>query len=322
MGNKSMDAPRQQIDSLPDVANDPHSGKPVALSWVGMQGIDVPLHMPNDPSCLRCASGKVDVWVNLPIRAKRGIHMSRLYAEVEQVLSREPLRRVTFERLLRNFLASHDGISDQARLRLHFDLLAKRAALLSDRSGWKSYPCRIEAWMRGERMCLELTVNIGYSSTCPASAALSRQLQQQAFARQFADDAVERDAVYKWLGTEQGMPATPHGQRSAAHVRVLLADTGELPLPDLLDQVEAALSTPLQTAVKRRDEQEFARLNGENLMFCEDAARRVHAALDADERYRDFSIRCEHYESLHPHDAVAMAVKGVEGGYGSQEWPG
>ena len=34
------------------------------------------------------------------------------------------------------------------------------------------------------------------------------------------------------------------------------------------------LKTPVQAAVKREDEQEFARLNGQNLMFCEDVLSR------------------------------------------------
>ena len=50
-------------------------------------------------------------------------------------------------------------------------------------------------------------------------------------------------------------------------------------------------------------------------MFCEDAARRVQQALDADERIADFWLRASHYESLHPHNAVAVASKGVAGGY-------
>ena len=88
-----------------------------------------------------------------------------------------------------------------------------------------------------------------------------------------------------------------------------------LPVLDLVDLVEGALQTPVQAAVKREDEQAFARLNGRNLMFCEDAARRMQAALDQDERIADFWLRATHYESLHPHDAVAVAVKGVPGGY-------
>ena len=71
----------------------------------------------------------------------------------------------------------------------------------------------------------------------------------------------------------------------------------------------------MQTAVKREDEQEFALRNGQNLMFCEDAARRVKQVLEAGD-YQDYRVRIEHQESLHAHDAVAVAVKGVPGGYG------
>jgi len=77
------------------------------------------------------------------------------------------------------------------------------------------------------------------------------------------------------------------------------------------------LGTPVQTAVKREDEQAFALANGGNLMFCEDAARRIQHALDTDDRIADFHVRLEHQESLHPHDAVAYASKGVAGGYGN-----
>jgi hypothetical protein len=55
--------------------------------------------------------------------------------------------------------------------------------------------------------------------------------------------------------------------------------------------------------------------NGRNLMFCEDAARRIRHVLDADERIADFWLRAEHGESLHPHDAVAVVAKGIVGGY-------
>ena len=82
----------------------------------------------------------------------------------------------------------------------------------------------------------------------------------------------------------------------------------ELPLTALIDAVEAGLGTPVQTAVKREDEQAFARLNAENLMFCEDAARRVAAALASDPRIERFDAEVSHFESLHAHDAVARVT--------------
>jgi GTP cyclohydrolase I len=175
----------------------------------------------------------------------------------------------------------------------------------------------IEASLHGGDFQLELGTEVVYSSTCPASAALSRQLIQQQFARDF-DPAhpLDHAAVLAWLGSEQGIVATPHAQRSVARLLVRLADGVSFNLISTLDRVEQALGTPVQTAVKREDEQAFALANGGNLMFCEDAARRIQKALDADPRIADFHVRLEHQESLHPHDAVAYASKGVPGGYG------
>lgn len=70
------------------------------------------------------------------------------------------------------------------------------------------------------------------------------------------------------------------------------------------------MAPPLQTAVRRADEQAFARLNGAKLMYVEDAARRVQAALAAlAQHYAQARVTVRHMESLHPHDAVAQAGK-------------
>ena len=120
----------------------------------------------------------------------------------------------------------------------------------------------------------------------------------------------------QWLGTEGGILATPHSQRSAAELRVRLLPSFQMfPIIELIDLVEHALKTPVQATVKREDEQAFALLNGTNLMFCEDAGRRLQTALNEDERILDFWARCTHFESLHPHNAVSVITKGVEGGY-------
>ena len=79
---------------------------------------------------------------------------------------------------------------------------------------------------------------------------------------------------------------------------------------ELVDAVEEALGTPVQTAVKRADEQAFARRNAENLMFCEDAARRVAAALADHARVERYDVTVSHFESLHAHDAVARVSGG------------
>ena len=164
---------------------------------------------------------------------------------------------------------------------------------------------------------LELSAEIQYSSTCPCSAALSRQLIQSKFQSDFGvEGTVDVAEMEAWLGREESIVATPHSQRSTAKVMVRLNSSVEhLPISDLVDSVEAVLKTPVQSAVKREDEQEFARLNGSNLMFVEDSGRRIKKGLSEESRYEDFWVRIEHHESLHAHDAVGVVTKGIEGGY-------
>jgi GTP cyclohydrolase I len=239
-------------------------------------------------------------------------------ARTRSCSERTALTPAALHRLLHDFLDSHAGLSDRARVSIGFDHLLRRSALVTDNSGWKAYPVEISATLAQGHFILELQVDVAYSSTCPASAALARQVIQNRFAEDFArGKALDHAAVEHWLGSEQGISATPHSQRSTARVRVRLAPGFDLPIVELVDAIEAALATPVQTAVKREDEQAFARLNGENSMFCEDAARRIRGALVADERIADYHIRAVHHESLHAHDAVAVVTKRVANGYQS-----
>ena len=131
-----------------------------------------------------------------------------------------------------------------------------------------------------------------------------------------ANEKVDLAAIHDWLGTTDGIVATPHSQRSVAEIKVKLnAQCDGFPITTIVDLVEDALKTPVQAAVKREDEQEFARLNGQNLMFCEDAARRLQHAMNIAQGYDDFWLKINHLESLHAHDAVSITTKGIVGGY-------
>lgn len=305
---------------LPDVATEARPGIGGSLARVGMDMIEMPVLIAQDDGIAQRVSARVAAFVSLDDPDARGIHMSRLYLELDRHLSAEPVTPAALRRLLRDFLDSHAGLSASAEVRIRFDHLVRRPALASAHSGWRAYPVEIGALLSGDRFVAELRVAVEYSSTCPASAALARQLIQERFATDFADRAsIGRDDMLAWLGSEGGIVATPHSQRSTADVRVRLAPGFDFPIVELIDRIEHALATPVQTAVKREDEQAFALANGQNLMFCEDAARRIRNALDADERIADFRVRAAHHESLHPHDAVAIATKGVAGGFGAAD---
>jgi GTP cyclohydrolase I len=295
---------------MPDVATQPQPYLGAALDWVGMNGIEMSVRFDAGDGDFQRSSARVGAFVNLTRPDQRGIHMSRLYLLMDEYLSAKTISESMLEHLLRAFLESHQDLADRARISIRFEQLIRRPALRSGNSGWRAYPVSIEADLDADGFRLELGTEVVYSSTCPASAALSRQLIQEQFARDFeANEPLDHAAMLTWLGSEKGIVATPHAQRSIARLRIRFVHGAPLNLITLLDRVESSLGTPVQTAVKRVDEQAFALANGSNLMFCEDAARNIQRALDADDNIADFQVRVEHQESLHPHDAVAYVSK-------------
>lgn len=277
--------------------------EPGALDWVGMEGIDLPVMVLGRP-----VNTKADAGVSLDHPAARGIHMSRLYLALGCLADKE-IELSDVNSLLREFIESQDGLSSKAYLSLSGDVVLSRPALISSLSGWKAYPFSLQCSLNDTRFEARLTLTVEYSSTCPCSAALARQSIQAQFEKDFAQGrAIAREEVLEWLGSEQGVMATPHSQRSSAKLSLRLAESaGSLPLRQVIDDVEAALGTPVQTAVKRVDEQAFAVANGRNLMFCEDAARRIDNCLRQITGVKGFRQRVTHAESLHAHDAVASS---------------
>jgi GTP cyclohydrolase I len=305
------------IRDMPDIANEARPDVSGKLEWVGMNEIEVPVRIEGENGELIQSTAIVTAYVNLIDPDVRGIHMSRLYLHLDQCFRDRPISPAALRQMLHAFLESHEGLSDRALVRVDFDYVVRRKALTSDNEGWRRYPVSMIGILEGQEFNLEMGLEILYSSTCPCSAALARQLIQEQFARDFdSGEALDFRRVHEWLGSEGGIVATPHSQRSAAELRVRLVPSFQMfPIIELINLVEDALQTPVQATVKREDEQAFALLNGTNLMFCEDAGRRIQIALNSDHRILDFWARCTHYESLHPHNAVAVITKGVEGGY-------
>lgn len=326
-----IDAPQSSSEPqiMPDVAATERPQVKGVLDWVGMAGIALPFRILDSVQGEQECQGLAQTYVSLDQPETKGIHMSRLYLLLEQLCQQQALEPRALKTLLQQQLASHDGLSRQSGIRFNFDLFLQRSALKSDSSGWRSYPIALKVKQQldqsgnsrsetsvSETTEIELTVTVTYSSTCPCSASLSRQLLEQAMQDAFVgQETLDKAELSAWLLSKQGTVATPHSQRSLAKVTVRLdAQQQTLPVTELIDQIENGLQTPVQTAVKRQDEQEFARLNGQNLMFCEDAARRIRQSLLRQEAYLDFCLKVEHLESLHAHDAVAFASKGIKGG--------
>ncbi|EPF73908.1 GTP cyclohydrolase FolE2 [Acinetobacter rudis] len=291
---------------LPDISTQSSSlTPPYPLNWVGMENITLPIYIQN----IRYIS-QANAYVSLDDPQAKGIHMSRLYTRLLDICKIEDLTLDHIQQVLQDFLTSHQGLSSHAKIELQGNFHLEQPALISDLSGWKSYPFHLSAELKAQQFKASFAIEIGYSSTCPCSAALARDLIQKRF-----EDAVslgklklnDVNQISTWLGTTDAIVATPHSQRSTAQLKFNLSPSMKsIPIQQFIQHAERALATPVQTAVKRVDEQAFALANGQNLMFCEDALRRLyHAFIDYPE-ITAFDFKVIHAESLHAHDAVAQ----------------
>lgn len=296
-------------NQLPDIASAAHSDSEYALQWVGMDGIALPLLFPFEAGNTVSVNAFADAYVSLMDPGTKGIHMSRLYLLLKNQLTGAPLTLNRITDLLGNMINSQDGISDAAMLRLCFEFTLEKKALLSAEKGYQTYPVELTVQQVNGKLSTNLKLTIPYSSTCPCSAALSRQLLASRVGQQFEGATIDKAVLLDWLQSEDGSVATPHSQRSFAYISLSFAEDQLPELSSLIKKFESVIGTPVQTAVKREDEQAFAKLNAENLMFCEDAARRLKAALEAMPFVDDYWFKVEHQESLHAHNAVVVDRK-------------
>lgn len=310
----SMEIPAAHKDQLssesPDVAL---ASKPMVagrLDWVGMSDLASPVKIKTSGGVDQLTPATVEVGVSLDDAGARGIHMSRIFTLVQQQLTSEVLSLKSLKKLLERVIETQEGLGASGKIQVKWSLPVLKTSLLSKTSGWQIYPAQMSVELNNGKWQAKQGLEVLYSSTCPCSAALSHQVLLDAFRDHFqAREQLAPNEVTRWL-EQTGWLATPHAQRSVAKVEVEVEAVEFAPsCEELIETIESALGTAVQTAVKRADEQEFARRNAQNLMFCEDAARRLKSAFQQDGRFRDFVIEVEHQESLHGHNAKARASK-------------
>ena len=298
---------------LPDVSLESQADLSYPLDRVGMSEIEMPVLFDMGDGRPVLTPSLVEAYVSLDDPNSKGIHMSRLYEVLGQALPQKPLNFSSIQKILELFVSSQKGISRNAFLKISLTLMTQRKALVSDKLGWRQYPIFLEAKFVNGKLEMTTGVKVAYSSTCPCSAALAKQLILEKFEADFAQiearEIMDKSQFQVWLRNNV-LLATPHAQRSYADVQIQWKNGVEARRPlEIIESIEGALKTVVQSAVKREDEQEFAKLNGTNLMFCEDAARRIKKMFNTHPSIENFLIKVDHQESLHPHNAVSYASK-------------
>tara|TARA_R110000851_G_scaffold103340_4_gene220293 strand:- start:2186 stop:3061 length:876 start_codon:yes stop_codon:yes gene_type:complete len=279
---------RPVLEKLPD-PQQTHSveGADVPIQKVGINEFELPITIwPLNEN----TDARISAYVDLRPGSK-GINMSRLVRQAVAHCGGNGRLQASPE-VLTSLLGAYLDTCDAntAYIKLRFKVPLRQESLRSGLVGSQYYKCEVEAKLsKGqEKIDLFTTVRFIYSSACPCSYELAKQAT-----------------------SERGAPAISHSQRSEAKVTV---KSDSVRIGEIVQALRDSLVTETQVMVKREDEQAFAELNGSHPKFVEDAARLVWQGLNGKAWVEDFCASCEHWESLHSHNAVSVIYKGVPGG--------
>lgn len=201
----------------------------------------------------------------------KGIHMSRL---VEVLMECDGLKIELDNDILYELASSHEV--NNAYWECKWQAMWEIDEVQTIRFG-----AHVEGVLTDEEISWYLTSIIPYTSVCPCSAAMVR---------------------------EYG--GIPHMQRATAKITGRIpsdSDLDELMTYTLIGTLDAVGLYP-KPLMKRPDELEWCQRAAERNLFVEDATREIVNAIRL--LYSDYVVVCEHEESIHQHNAVAVCRKG------------
>lgn len=285
-------------EELPDVQQTEPKIK-IPIHQVGVDNIEVPFLLESRFGGFHSMIAKVSIRTDLNENTK-GISMSRLLLTLKPYLD-VPLKRVLIKEILEKIRVNLECTN--AHMKFEFKLPIKKKSLISDNEFPLYYCCKFEGQLQQNYLfqnnlkvdCFDSFifyqgVSVQYSSYCPCSSELCNDLKSK------------------------GKIGFPHAQRSFASV---LIESGDpvIWLEELISLIENSIKTLPYPIIKRVDEQEIARIAGENPIFVEDAIRQISTALNSDSRIKDWIVKCVHEESIHTSNAIAINWKGIEDGF-------
>jgi len=237
----------------------------------------------------------------------KGISMSRLIRTLRKYLDL-PLKRTLIKQILEDIRDNVGGRSSYMKFDFKFPI--NRGSPKSENVFPIYYSCRFEGQLELTKFLTPGNVSyriedifkfyqgvrIQYASYCPCSAELCNDLK-------------EKESI-----------GYPHAQRSFADILVETDNETYVWLEDIVEAVIKRIYTLPYAIIKREDEQEIARIAAENPMFVEDAIRSISEALDEMNGIRDWIVKCNHEESIHTSDAIAINWKGIENGFNGRRF--
>lgn len=238
----------------------------IAIQRVGVKGVRYPITVKTGKG-MQPSIGTWNMYVHLP-EEKKGTHMSRFIALLEN--NRAPLDATSFGALMRQMVRLLEA--DAGRIELSFPYFINKTAPVSGVESLMDYEIGMSGEIRDGALEVTLKVLVPVTSLCPCSKEISAY--------------------------------GAHNQRS--HITVEAVLEGDLPIDELIANIEAQASCELYGLLKRPDEKYVTERAYDNPKFVEDLVRDVAGMLNAEPRVMAYKLEAENFESIHNHSAYAL----------------
>lgn len=258
-------------NTLPDIQNVVDTrGK--FIGRAGVANVKVPLKIAQKNNAIsQTVQANVSMYVSVEEKAK-GANMSR-FLETLMVYESETLTSTSLEQIIENMLnrlQSKDGY-----ISIAFKYFMERLAPVSKSRGVQGYDVAFIGKKINGKYTFVMEINVKGTNLCPCSKEISQY--------------------------------GAHNQRNT--VRLRLVPTADFYwIEDIVNSIEAEMSSPIYPLLKREDEKFVTETAYENPKFVEDLARDVALMLDT-KSVIHYHIRSTAEESIHLHNATATIKK-------------
>lgn len=272
-------------DELPDIQHTTHPEFPFYINQVGVDSVKVPFKLDSLYGSNHNLIASVMMTTDLRDDIK-GISMSMLLRTLITYLDK-PLKHQVIKQILKEFKTAVETESEHSEIKFDFEMPINKKAPKSNMVFPQYYKCSFSGKLDHDEFRFFERVRVQYASYCPCSASLCNHLGS----------------------------GFPHAQRSFAELLVEVKPENVIWLETLIELIENAVKTAPSPILRRVDEQEYARIAGENPQFVEDSIRRISTSLNQQENIHDWILKCTHEESIHTSNAIAISWKGIEKGF-------
>lgn len=264
------------MDQLADVQNH-FDTRGIKLEKVGVKGVFHPLVIRDRANETQTVTAEFNIFVGLH-PDQRGAHLSHLvdglHKYTSALFSMDDLVALVKEIRLRQ---DQEGIPfTDANIDISFKYFVEKAAPSSGLKSLIGYDCGFEVELDGSGY-KGVLATVPVSTVCPCSKEIS----------------------------EEGA----HNQRANVTISVQqpLDDSRIIWLEDLIKIAERSASGEVYTTLRRTDEKTLTERMFESPAFVEDVVRNVVERIKSEVGGVRFLVKCESFESIHPHNAYAQA---------------